>query len=131
MPFIGDRYYMNPLFGAAVERSRLEPDGLPQEDSASSGPDVELLAAQKPLQQPSSKTPPLAQEHKAEVGYGETSGLVPEKAPGAPAKSSAYDRRMWDENSARHLQEARTHIMDISERNPGVHRATPDTSTIS
>jgi len=131
MPFIGDRYYMNPLFGAAVERSRVGDDVLPDEDSDSSGLHVELLAAQKQLQQPHSKTPPQTQEHKAEVGYGETSGLVPEKIAGAPAKSSAYDRRMWDENSARHLQEARTHIMDISERNPGVHRAKPDQSTIS
>lgn len=106
MPFIGDRYYMNPLFGAAVERSRLEPDGLPEEDSASSGPDVELLAAQKPLQQPSSKAPSRTQEHKAEVGYGETSGLVPEKVPGAPAKSSVYDRRTWDENSAQGIDVA-------------------------
>ena len=45
MPFIGDRYYMNPLFGAAVERSRLEPDGLPEEDSAPIAPEIELLGA--------------------------------------------------------------------------------------
>ena len=61
MPFIGGRYYMNPLFGAAVERSRVEDDVLPDEDSDSSGLHVELLAAQKTLQQPPNKTPPRAQ----------------------------------------------------------------------
>jgi len=131
MPFIGDRYYMNPLFGAAVERSRSDPDVLPDEGLAPSGPDVELLSGQKVLQQAHSKTPPRTQEHKAEVGYGETSGLVPQKLPDAPANANVYDRRTWDGNSARHLQEARTNIMDVSERNPVVHRAKPGKDAIS
>lgn len=65
MPFIRGRYYMNPLYGAAVERSRSDPDVLPDEGLAPSGPDVELLSGQKVLQQAHSKTPPRTQEHKA------------------------------------------------------------------
>jgi len=47
MPFIGDRYYMNPLFGAAVERSRVGDDVLPDEDSDSSGLHVAAAVAWK------------------------------------------------------------------------------------
>ena len=65
-------------------------------------------------------------EQKAEVGYGETSGLVPEKSADAPKNASPYDRGTWDPTSTQQLQDARTNIMDISERNSTVKSATPD-----
>lgn len=131
MPFIGGRYYMNPLFGAAVERSRLESDVLPDENSASSASEVKMPVAEETPRQQRSKTPSQEQKHKAEVGYGETSGLIPEKARHAEEKFGPYDRQAWDQKSARDLQEARTHIMDISERNHRVHMATPSKDTVS
>jgi RHS repeat-associated protein len=71
------------------------------------------------------------QEQKAEVGYGETSGLVPERAANAPKKKkNPYDPSTWDPASAKELQDARENIMDISERNKTVHKATPGDSPI-
>jgi hypothetical protein len=72
-------------------------------------------------QQPQKNT-----EQKAEVGYGETSGLVPQKSADAPKNASPYDRSTWDPTSTQQLQDARTNIMDISERNSTVKSATPD-----
>lgn len=64
MPFIGDRYYMNPLFGAAVERSRQEPEGLPDENAASAA-EVELLAGEKTPQTAQGKAAPVDHRGKA------------------------------------------------------------------
>lgn len=56
---------MNPLFGAAVERSRLEPDGLPKEDSASPAPEIELLDVHKASQTSQGKA--ASGEHKRKI----------------------------------------------------------------
>lgn len=71
-------------------------------------------------------TPTPLEERKAEVGYGETSGLIPEKSADAPKHANKYDESTWDPASTQDLQNARTNIMDISERNGTVKRATPD-----
>ena len=68
-------------------------------------------------------------KHKAEVGYGETAGLLPERSPKAPAKTNPYDRRTWDEDSMHELQQARRNIMDISQRNSKVRRGQPGFDT--
>jgi hypothetical protein len=71
------------------------------------------------------------QEQKTEVGYGETAGLVPERAANAdPKKKSPYDSSTWDSNSTQQLQDARTNIMDISERNSNVKKATASDNQI-
>lgn len=166
MPIINGRYYMNPAYGAALERARQRDEDIlkpiveslesgsiqpmldfwesdhfsePSELSGSSpqspagkDPQIELLAAQSvPQKQERHNSARNAQEHKAQVGYGETAGLLPKKSPDAPPKAHPYDRRTWDQNSVNELQEARTHIMDISQRNPNVHRARPGSDTIS
>jgi RHS repeat-associated protein len=64
-------------------------------------------------------------EEKAEVGYGETAGLVPAKADNAPKNASPYDTSTYDPKSTQQLQDARTNIMDISERNNKVKSGTP------
>jgi hypothetical protein len=64
-------------------------------------------------------------EKKAEVGYGETAGLVPEKSADAPKNASPYDTKTYDPKSTQELQDARTNIMDISERNSKVKSGTP------
>lgn len=131
---------MNPQYGAAVERARLADEGDDSEVQFedSSAPQIEYMSSasqQRPSQEASSKTqssaPPQAQEHKAEVGYGETSGLLSQKSPDSPVHANPYDRRTWDKNSARDLQEARQNIMDISGRNHTVHRAKLGADTIS
>jgi hypothetical protein len=63
-------------------------------------------------------------EKKASVGYGETRGLLPQKSSSAKTHSP-YDRTTWDKDSFDELQEARRNIMDVSARNPRVHRAKP------
>ncbi|MGH9344143.1 MAG: RHS repeat domain-containing protein [Terriglobia bacterium] len=71
-----------------------------------------------------------AQQQKAAVGYGETSGLLPEKAANAPKHASPYNPSTWDPKSAQQLQDARENIMDVSQRNGAVHRATPGSNSI-
>lgn len=67
-----------------------------------------------------------AQEQKAEVGYGETSGLVPERSANAPAqKRNPYDASTWDASSTAQLGLARQNIMDVSDRNDDVKRSKP------
>src|SRR5579859_3577378 len=63
MPFIGGRYYMNPLYGAAVEGSRLEPEALPNENAASAS-EVELVAVGKTPQTAQGKTAPDGHQGK-------------------------------------------------------------------
>ncbi|MFZ0213439.1 MAG: hypothetical protein WBE20_07190 [Candidatus Acidiferrales bacterium] len=130
MPFVNRRYYMNPLFGAAVERARGETNDS-RAVSESLAPHLEPVAEMSdPPEKQGTRSPlPKAQEHKAEVGYGETAGLLPQKSPHAPANASPYDRRTWDSHSAAQLRQARANIMDISDRN--VHRARPAKDTIS
>ncbi len=71
------------------------------------------------------------QEQKTEVGYGETAGLVPERAANAdPKKKSPYDSSTWDPNSTQQLQDGRTNIMDISDRNSNVKKATASDNPI-
>lgn len=71
------------------------------------------------------------QEQETEVGYGETAGLVPERAKDAdPKKKSPYDSSTWDPNSTQQLQDARTNIIDISERNSNVKKATASDNPI-
>lgn len=91
MPYINGRYYMNPQYGAAVERAREadEADASEAQFEDSSAPQIEYMSAasqeqpnRTPSPQPrpsasgkahaSQHTPPRAQEHKVEVGYGET-----------------------------------------------------------
>lgn len=166
MPVINGRYYMNPAYGAALERARSnsqsplkpllqslesgsirpmldfwersdsseppEPGSPPSRDLSEGDikfvPVVEQSASPK---QGTHSSGPNEQEHKAQVGYGETAGLLPEKSPDAPPKAHPYDRHAWDQNSVSELQKARTHIMDISGRNSGVHRAKPGRDPIS
>ena len=71
------------------------------------------------------------QEQKAEVGYGETAGLVPERAVDAnPKKKSPYDSSTWDPSSTQQLQDARQNIMDVSDRNSNVKKATASDNSI-
>lgn len=46
MPYINGKYYMNPFYGAALERARLEAEGSPDEDFTAREPQIELLSAQ-------------------------------------------------------------------------------------
>jgi hypothetical protein len=76
-----------------------------------------------------------AQQQKAEVGYGETSGLLPQRAANAPApgkgkKENPYAPSTWDKASAEQLQKGRENIMDISERNSTVRKATASSNSI-
>jgi hypothetical protein len=139
VPYINGRYYMNPQYGAAVEGARPEESDDVDDDGITTEPEIELVAADKASQReqptkkqaPGSMHAPQSQEHKAEIGYGETAGLLPQESPHAPKKASPYDRRTWDPHSAAELQQARTNIMDISIRNHVVHPAKPGNDTIS
>jgi len=64
MPFINGRYYMSPQYGAAIENTRLEADDLPEEDSAFSEPQLELLAARNIPQRAQPKTPPAHNQNQ-------------------------------------------------------------------
>jgi RHS repeat-associated protein len=55
----------------------------------------------------------------AEVVYGETSAIYPQQLHGT---SNIYDSKNWVKSSWDQLQEARSYIADISERNRVVHR---------
>ena len=133
MPLINGRFYANPLFGRAVERAREAEGGRVWSEQRS----------ESERQSPSHASPPRAAPHpkhenprntesdsrktvenKARVGYGETSGLLPQKSADAK-RHSPYDRSTWDQDSFDSLQEARRNIMDVSERNPRFHRAKP------
>lgn len=133
MPFINGRYYMNPTYGAAVERARAAGALASESDDVSSEPMMEQVLAQKTPQKQSKPQPSnnQNQEHKAEVGYGETEGLLPQKTSHAPSHASPYDRHTWDKQSQEELQQARVNIMDISGRNPRVHKAKPGKGTVS
>jgi RHS repeat-associated protein len=75
--------------------------------------------------------PAQQQEQKAEVGYGETAGLLPAKAANAPAKvKNIYDPSTWDPASTQQLQDARQNIMDISDRNSNVKKSTASDNPI-
>lgn len=133
MPFVNGRYYMNPQYGAAVERARAE-RAVGSDDDASSESRMEQVSAQKaPQHQHSKPHPQHNQEHedKAEVGYGETASLLPQRTPHTPTHASPYNRHTWDQQSFEELQQARANIMDISRRNPRVHMARPGEDTIS
>lgn len=47
MPYINGKYYMNPFYGAALERAKLEAGGSPNEDFTAPEPQTEMLSAQK------------------------------------------------------------------------------------
>lgn len=65
------------------------------------------------------------------MGYGETAGLVPARSGDAdPKKKNPYDSSTWDPNSTQQLQDARTNVMDISDRNSNVKKATASDNPI-
>lgn len=51
MPFINGKYYMNPVYGAAVEAARIREDSAPENTNATAAPEIELVAAQNASQQ--------------------------------------------------------------------------------
>jgi hypothetical protein len=133
MPWINGRFYANPLFGRALERARVSAAGRvwseerPELERQESSQARTTEAAPMPVSQHPQAAQPDHQkaiEKKASVGYGETRGLLPQKSSSAKTHSP-YDRTTWDKDSFDELQEARRNIMDVSERNPRVHRAKP------
>lgn len=50
MPYVKGRYYMNPFYGAAVEREKLGAEGSRDQDSVAPEPQIELLAGPPPAQ---------------------------------------------------------------------------------
>lgn len=133
MPLINGRFYANPLFGRALERARAADSGqvwseprpeleLQESSEAKSGSATPKRAPQHPPEALADHQKSI--EKKASVGYGETRGLLPQKSTGAK-RHDPYDRTTWDKDSFDELQEARRNIMDVSERNPRVHRAKP------
>jgi hypothetical protein len=133
MPWINGRFYANPLFGQAVERARAAESSRPRSEEH---PEPELLSSSQeksahsaPRSTAQQSQPPLSDhqkniERKASVGYGETRGLLPQKSPSAKGHNT-YDRGNWSSDSFQELQQARRNIMDVSERNPRIHRAEP------
>jgi RHS repeat-associated protein len=63
----------------------------------------------------------------AKAAYGETGGLYPQVID---TKRSIYNPSNWDQSSLAALQEARTWIAEVQQRNSNVHSASP-TSTNS
>jgi len=62
----------------------------------------------------------------AKAVFGETAGLYPQKIK----KGSIYNPNTWDPTSYAQLQEARSYIADIRERNKVMHSATPGSNEI-
>jgi hypothetical protein len=63
-----------------------------------------------------------SEDSGAEVVYGETSGLYPQQKQ----KGSIYDSKTWDQDSDQQLQDARSDIADVSERNDNVRSGRPE-----
>ena len=134
MPWINGRFYANPQFGRALERTRIAnsarvwseeyPESAQQSSQHPNPPNGSHAPAAGHFSGKEHAAQRNANERKASAGYGETAGLVPQEKPTA-RKGSVYDRSAWDANSFAQLQESRRHIMDISERNPRVARAKP------
>jgi membrane-bound lytic murein transglycosylase len=64
------------------------------------------------------------------VVFGETSGLVPQKAQDAAKNASPWNSKSYDPKSAAELKNARTNIADIYERNKTVHSDSPSNNKI-
>jgi hypothetical protein len=133
MPWINRRFYANPLFGRALERARETESGrvwseqYPELELHSSSQTRTGNSAPNPTSQHHREAQPDHQkiiEKKASVGYGETRGLLPQTSADAKGHNP-YDRGTWSPDSFEALQQARRNIIDVSGRNPRVHRAKP------
>jgi len=137
MPFINGKFYMNPAYGRAIENARANEST--DKDQGGHWVTIDgrhvLIQGRQEAQTPQASPNQLAHlrrvkkrrdEAKAEVGYGETAGIVPEKSADSPKNASPYQRSTWDPASTKNLQDARKNIMDISERNGIVKKSKPD-----
>jgi hypothetical protein len=144
MPFVNGKFYMNPAYGRALEAARASEAASSQHDPQQQesgahwvtihGRHVLIQGTELAQSQQANHNQRIQMrqeqkrraEAKAEVGYGETSGIVPEKSADSPNNASPYQRSTWDPASTKNLQDARKNIMDISERNGIVKKSKPD-----